>query len=421
MDGRYLWILMIFLTVVIGVAIIKAQKGNNAMLLIDSEASTPLLASANNTFAFDLYRTLKKHSGNLIFSPFSISSALAMVYAGARGNTEREMSSVLHFKMHQETLHKAFGKCLQELTAMKEKEPNLHVANSLWLQVGYSLLRDFLDTLAANYRAEPQYLNFVGDPEPSRQRINEWVSEQTNGKVKDLLPPGSIGTNTRLVLANAIYFSASWWSPFRDSYTYYEDFYLLNEQTISVPMMHQTAYFKYGEFRGAQAIELPYARKDLAMVVLLPQSGSFEKFERDLDAKVFDTIIESLSPTEVQLSMPKFKFEWGTHSLVGPLRELGMKDAFDCRAADFSGMNGIRCNDGLRGCLCISDVLHKALIAVDEAGTEAAAATAVVMVGATPFQPRRLIEMKINSPFIFAIRDNQTGMILFLGRVLDPR
>jgi serpin B len=374
------------------------------------------LASGNSAFAFDLYRVLKEGNHNLFYSPHSISLALAMTVAGARGETERQMADTLHFTLPQDRLHPAFNGLDLELAQRGEGAEGkdgegfrLHIANAIWGQEGYGFLSEFLDTLAENYGAGLRVLDFAGAPEESRVTINDWVSDQTENRIEDLIPPDAIDPLTRLVLTNAIYFNAAWAEPFEPDLTEDGPFYLLDGGQATVPMMRQTASFGYAEGEGVQAVELPYDGGELSMVILLPDAGEFDAFEGALDAGWVDGIVGDLSHRQVALTMPKFEFESG-FSLVDALTALGMPDAFT-GAADFSGMTGDRE-------LFIGEVVHKAFVSVDEAGTEAAAATAVMMeLAAIPEEP---VEVTVDHPFIFVIRDIETGAALFVGRVVDP-
>ena len=374
------------------------------------------LVDGNSAFAFDLYQALSKKDGNLFYSPYSISLALAMTYAGARGETERQMADALHFILPQDRLHNAFNGLDLELASRGEgaegKDENgfrLNIVNAIWGQKDYKFLDEFLDVLAENYGAGLRLLDFINASEEARITINDWVSDQTEGKIEDLIPQGVIDALTRLVLTNAIYFNAAWLNPFSEDVTADGIFHLLDSGEVTVPVMTQTASFGYAEGEGYQAVELPYDGRELSMVILLPKAGQFETFEGTLDTDLVDSITNDLSYREVAISLPKFEFE-SEFSLVDTLAAMGMPVAFSA-AADFSGMTGTRE-------LFIAEILHKAFVSVDEAGTEAAAATAVVVgVTATPGQP---VEVTVNRPFVFLIRDIETGTILFVGRVLDP-
>ncbi len=381
-----------------------------------SHSDIDTLVAGNSEFAFDLYRELRGEDGNLFYSPYSISLALAMTYAGARGETGRQMADVLRFDLPQDGLHPALNSLDTELAGRgegargKDEEGfRLNIVNTIWGQKDFEFLSEFLDTLAENYGAGLRILDFIQQPEQSRVTINDWVSDQTEGRIEDLIPQGVINTLTRLVLTNAIYFNAAWQYPFDEDNTADGTFYLTDGGTVTVPMMRQTESFGYAAGDGYRAVELPYDGRELSMIVLLPEAGRFEAFESSLDYQVLEEVIAGLKWQEVALTMPKFEFD-SEFSLKKTLAAMGMPAAFS-EAADFSGMTGGRD-------LFIAEVIHKAFVSVDEAGTEAAAATAVVMeLTAMPEEP---VEVTIDHPFIFLIRDIETGAILFVGRVMNP-
>jgi len=381
-----------------------------------SETDLTTLVSGNSAFAFDLYQALREEEGNLFYSPYSISLALAMTYAGASGETAQQMADTLHFALSPDALHPAFNSLDIELGQRGEGAEGadgegfrLNIVNAIWGQKDYQFLTTFLDVLAENYGAGLRLLDFINTPEESRITINNWVSDQTEGRIEDLIPQGVIDALTRLVLTNAIYFNAAWQYPFDEDITEDGTFYLLNGGEVIVPMMSQTESLSYAEGDGYQAVELLYDGGELSMIILLPQAGQFEAFEGSLDAQQVDGIIAGLEAGEVALTMPKFEFE-SDFGLKETLAAMGMPVAFS-EDADFSGMTGNRD-------LFIADVIHKAFVSVDEAGTEAAAATAVVMtLTAAPEIP---VEVTVERPFIFLIRDIETGTILFVGRIVDP-
>jgi len=381
-----------------------------------SRAELEELAGGNSEFAFDLYQALKDTDGNVFYSPYSISQALAMTYAGARGETERQMADTLHFLLPQESLHPAYNSLDVELSSRgegakgKDEEGfRLNVVNAIWGQKNFTFLSEFLDILAENYGAGLRILDFIGAPEESRVTINNWVSDQTEGRIEDLIPQGMIDTLTRLVLTNAIYFNAAWQFPFDKDATSDGTFYLLDGEKSAVPMMRQAESFGYAEGDNYQVVELPYDGGELSMVILLPKAGQFESFEDSIDYRTVKGIIAELENQQVNLTMPKFEFE-SEFSLKSTLTAMGMPIAFS-DGADFSGMTGSRN-------LYIDEVIHKAFVSVDEAGTEAAAATAVIMkLTAMPGEP---VEVTLDRPFIFLIRDIKTGTILFIGRLMNP-
>ena len=374
------------------------------------------LVEGNSAFAFNLYQALREEDGNLFYSPYSISLALAMTYAGARGETEQQMADALHFTLSQNRLHPAFnsldielGKRGEGAEGKDDEGFRLHIVNAIWGQKGYHFLPTFLDVLAENYGAGLRPLDFASAPEESRLIINNWVSDQTEGRIEDLIPQGLIDILTRLVLTNAIYFNAAWQYPFNEAITSDSQFYPLDVGEVTVPMMRQTESFGYTEDDNYQALELLYHGGELSMVILLPRAGQFEAFEESLNAEQVNAIVSALDQRQVALAMPKFEFE-SAFKLKEALMAMGMPIAFT-EGADFSGMTGGRD-------LFISAVVHKAFVSVDEAGTEAAAATAVIMkVTALPGTP---VEFTANRPFIFLIRDIETGSIIFIGRVLNP-
>jgi len=425
MNSRLITVLVIVLLLAVA-SIQMAQLAGGEVLKSDQDRITSpdvnlsdeaLLVEGNSAFAFELYQALKGEEGNLFYSPYSISMALAMTYAGARGETAEQMADTLHFILEQEKLHLAFNWLDGELASRgegaegKDEEGfRLNIVNAIWGQKDYEFLSEFLDVLAENYGAGMRILDFINETEQSRVAINDWVSNQTEGRIEDLIPPGAIDALTRLVLTNAIYFNAAWENTFDEDMTADGPFYLLDGGQVSVPMMKQTEWFGYTEGKGYQAVQLPYDGNELSMVILLPEAGNFQAFEEGLQAQQVCDIISDLQTTGVTLTMPKFEFD-SEFSLEDTLAEMGMPDAFSLIEADFSGMTG-------NPELFISAIFHKAFIAVDEAGTEAAAATAVIM--KLVVAPGFPVEVTIDSPFIFLIRDIETGAILFVGRVMNP-
>jgi len=385
-----------------------------------SPADLDELIAGNAAFAFDLYQAARASDGNLVYSPYSISLAFAMPYAGARGETASQMATTLHYALPDDRLHPAFNALDLDLArrpdqaaGVDEKDRfQLSIANSLWGQDGWSFLPEYLDLLAANYGAGMRLVDFEKAPESARKQINDWVSDQTKKRIKDIIPPGMIDPSTRLVLANAIYFKATWQYEFDANETSDRPFYLLNGDTVSAPMMaigHQVN-LSYAAGDGWQAVALPYKGGLTEMLVIVPDGGNFAAFESALTAERYNEIISALQPQLVILSMPKFTFET-QYGLKDILTGTGMQDAFDPAFADFSGIDGQRI-------LYIGEALHKAFIAVDEKGTEAAAATVIIMMaGALP--PEGIL-LTIDRPFFYVFRDVPTGTILFMGRVVDP-
>ena len=377
------------------------------------------LAQGNNAFALDLYRKLSNGEGNLFFSPFSISQALAMTLAGAKGETERQMMNTLRYELPQARLHPSFNALDRKLAARGrslEGEENqffqLNIANAIWGQHGYEFLPDFLAVLAENYGAGLRPLDFARAPEDSRSKINDWVSAETEGKIGDLLPPGTVDSFTRLILTNAIYFNASWSWPFDKGLTREHPFHLAEGGGVRTPMMSETndSFYGYAMGKGYQAVDVPYSRGEMSMTILLPDEGKFGEFEDSLNAEALDRILDNIEIDHITLTMPLFKFE-SEFSLGEILAGMGMPDAFG-PGADFSGMTGTR---GLH----ISVIMHKAFVSVDERGTEAAASTGVVMQTSLPVKDP--VPVTVDRPFIFLIRDRATGTVLFLGRVMNPK
>ncbi|MFC1962594.1 serpin family protein [Chloroflexota bacterium] len=395
--------------------VLQSDKPRDTSPEVD-KTDLAMLVDGNNAFAFNLYQTLRQKEANLFYSPYSIAEALAMTYAGARGDTEKDMAEALNLNLSQDRLHPAFNSLDLQLKqrgeGAKGKDDEgfrLHVVNAIWGQKDYKFLMSYLDVLGQNYGAGLRILDFINETEGSRITINKWVSDQTEEMIKDLVPQGAINQLTRLVLTNAIYFNAAWQHPFEEDVTSNGLFHLLSGSDVTVPMMRQTESFRYWEGDDYQAVELSYDGQELSMVILLPKAGQFDTFEKKLDAELVKAIINKLETNQVALTMPKFEYE-SSFGLKEALKTLGMGVAFTADA-DLSGMNGKRD-------LLIQDVLHKAFVSVDESGTEAAAATAVI-VGLTALPPEP-VAVTVDRPFIFFIRDIPTGSTIFVGRVLNP-
>jgi serpin B len=375
-------------------------------------------AVGDTAFAVDLYGRLRAGNDNLIFSPASVSSALAMTYAGAAGRTTEEMKAVLHFTLDPDKLHAVNHKRLYIWNGGDgaQRSYELVVANSLWGQKDENWKPEFLAVLNDRYAAGLRQVDFVNGAEGARQAINHWVEQWTKGKITDLIPTGILTPNTRLVLADAIYFKGDWERKFDADATHPVPFHVSGGQTVRVSTMHQTNYFRYGEPEGVQVLELPYAGRDLSMIVLLPRKrDGLGALEATLTSGRISQLTESLGLEKVIVYLPKFKFDRSL-DLEKPLAALGMKTAFDPNSADFSGMNGKRD-------LFISNVVHKATIEVNEKGSEASAATAVVGVKKSVAEPKETRQAPVflaDHPFLFLIQDNLTGTLLFMGRVVDP-
>jgi|SRR5271157_57023 len=382
------------------------------------QADLSTLVAGNNTFAINLYEALRSQDGNLVFSSYSISLALAMTYAGARNETESQMAKAMKFNLPQDQLHPAFNTLDLALANEGKAQGNpgqpmqLNIANAIWAEQTYPFQQAYLDLIAKNYGAGIQLADFIKNFDPMRGQINSWVSNQTNNKINDLLAPGSVNSNTRMVLVNAIYFKADWAVPFDPNNTNDSTFNLLDGSQSQVKVMNNSELtLSYVKGNDYQAVELPYNGNTAAMDIIMPDQGNFQNFESTLDAQKINDIFNSMQSTPIALGLPKFTFTTN-FSLSDQLKSLGMTDAFDSNKADFSGMTG-------NHDLFISDVIHKAYVAVDEKGTEAAAATAVIM-QAMSMPVQQKVHLVIDHPFIFVIRDLRSGQILFVGRVLNP-
>ncbi|WP_063816446.1 serpin family protein [Pedosphaera parvula] len=382
---------------------IKAESTNNV----------PKLVQGNNTFAFDLYSRVNagKENENLCFSPYSISTCLAMTYAGARGETELQMAKALHFTTNQAQLHAGFATLQKQLNeAEKQQGIKLNVANALWAQQGHPFLPAFLQIAQQNYDARVNQVDFRTQSESARKEINDWVSKKTNGKIEEIIPSGALDAMTKLVLVNAIYFKGQWATQFNKSRTAPADFSISSSQKVQAQLMNLKSRFKFADRGNFQLLEMPYKGNELSMVVLLPKEvEGTQKLESMLHPKELSDWLSQAASPEVNVFLPKFKINAG-FELGQPLAAMGMTDAFTAKA-DFSGMDGTRD-------LFISSVIHKAFVEVNEEGTEAAAATGITMsrTAAVHAPPT----FRADHPFLFLIRDMKSGSILFMGRVTDP-
>jgi serpin B len=371
------------------------------------------LVQGNNSFALDLYARLRSQEGNLFCSPYSISTALAMTYAGARGQTAEQMGKVLHFPLDSNRLSPAFAQLIRELNGHGvARDYQLNVAQSLWGDGGLQVQPNFQSLLQADYGASMRLVNFSHQPEEARRQINRWVEERTNDKIKDLLHAGDIDPRTRMVLVNAIYFKAAWQEPFHKNATQKDAVFHAPGKEVRVAMMHQTERLKYAEDAALQVLELPYKGEKLSMLVLLPRERQgLGEVEQALTAAKLDGWLGKLAARRVQVQLPRFKLE-KRFDLGQQLAAMGMPLAFS-READFSGISTTEK-------LFISKVVHQAFVDVNEEGTEAAAATGVGIrtLALPPTEPP--VTFRADHPFLFLLRDHQTGSILFLGRVTDP-
>lgn len=382
-------------------------------------AQGDLFASSANGLGLDLWGRLRSTPGDQVFSPASIAVALDMTYAGARGDTASEMASVLHIDPSLDAaLHEAAGNTLASWNDPSRDAYTLTVANRLFGERRFEFEQPFLDLTAQTYGAPLELLDFRGDPEGSRVHINGWVAAQTNQHIRDLIPRDAIETDTRLVLTNAVYFHAKWALPFAQRATYEEPFFA-GERTVRARTMHQRAQFQYADVDGAQILEMAYQGGDLAMAVVLPRDrDGLSALEAELTGEKLASFVAALEPTYVEVSIPKFRIEPSEAiSLSDHLKALGMPSAFDPDRANFRGMAPVNAQQDV---LYISDVFHKAFIAVDEEGTEAAAATAVIMAERSVSVEPEAVAFDADHPFLFFIRDVRSGAVLFMGRLADP-
>jgi serpin B len=371
------------------------------------------VAEDNNRFALDLYARLRTgQSDNLFYSPASLSTALAMTYAGARGQTAEQMAQVLHFRLPREKLDAAFGHLHRSWEVKgNERGIRLSVANRLWGQQDFGYLPGFLAVTREHYGAELAQEDFVRQTEQARQRINAWVEEQTQGKIRDLIPPGILDSSTRLVLTNAIYFKGEWTERFRKETTHAAPFHISARQQTEVPLMHRNDDFRYWAGDGLKALELPYGKGDLAMLVLLPDEiEGLSALEEKPTSDNLSRWQSGLRKQEVLVYLPRFKLT-SQFQLAEVLKAMGITRAFTPGEADLSGMSS-------EEQLFLSAVIHKAFVDVNEEGTEAAAATGIaVKATAAIAEPP---QFRADHPFVFLIWDNRTGSILFLGRLVNP-
>jgi serpin B len=362
--------------------------------------------------ATSLYRRLASDRGNLFFSPYSISAALAMIQVGASGATRAEIETAMGHTETGERLIEAFSELQRVLATRAQSGPwNLSLANALWVQTGYPVNPAFVETLRNRLGADMKNADFGGAPSEAARGVNEWVDGATRGKIREILSESQLDPLTRMILANAIYFKAPWLSQFPEGATKREPFHRLDGRSVHVLMMHDTTYRRYARGDGFQALELPYGNDFVLMLLILPDEGQFERVERELDVGSVTELTRIARPIEVALALPRFRIA-SSFTLREPLTRIGIKLAFT-PGADFTP---ISTEPGF----ALGDVLHKTVVEVDERGTEAAAVTAAVTLGASPFEPPKPIEYRVDRPFLFLIQDKPTGTILFMGRVLDP-
>ncbi|EHQ34698.1 serpin family protein [Methanoplanus limicola] len=385
----------------------------------DITKSAGEVVDANSIFAFDLYQKLAGVSSqdeNIFFSPYSISSAFALVYEGAKGDTAAEINSVFHFPAEIQDLRDGFLEINSGINA-GDPEYELSVANALWAEKTYSFLDDYIKTAKDYYSADTTNLDFINQPEESRLAINKWAEDETHEKIKDLIPQGMIDPMTRLVITNAVYFKGDWVKQFDVNNTHEAAFTTASGKSVTVDMMQRTdedAVFGYMENDDLQMLKMPYdheSGRELAMYVILPKGDDLRTFEEGLDSDRLTDLKAAIAEKEVKVFFPKFKLET-EYSLSDTLADMGMPVAFSDKA-DFSGMDGTKS-------LSISDVIHKAYVDVNEEGTEAAAATAVVMRLTAVMDEEPVPVFMADHPFIFMIEDTDDGNILFMGKLSSP-
>lgn len=401
------------LTILVAIMMIPRMTG-----AVDVAAgATP--RQAGNGVATGLYSLMGTASDqNTFFSPASIAAAIAMTAAGARGETERQMYSVLGFNAvaDRQRMHETFAELMKQANGAGETDRGyqLSIANRLWGQSGFQFLPAFLDLTKKQYRAQLEQVDFAHNTDGARLAINQWVEKQTADKIKDLIKPGDVTAQTRLVLTNAIYFKGSWATPFKKEFTRDEPFHLgPADKTVTVAMMHRSGAYAYAEDDAAQILEMPYAKDEVSLVIVLPRKADgLAKVEKGMDAKWLSDATKRLQKRDgVQVALPRFKMT-AEFKLSKVLARLGMPLAFDAQKADFSGMSSEQR-------LVIDEVIHKAFVDVNEEGTEAAAATAVTM-RALAMRPTTPVVFRADHPFTFFIRDTRSGAILFMGKVMDP-
>jgi len=370
-----------------------------------------LLVKGNTSFAFTLYHHLKEPGQNLLFSPYSLSTALAMTYGGARGDTAAQIAETLCFPEKNDTLHTAFHQLAAGLSERKKQDHvELFIANSLWPDKTHPFRKEYLSLIQKQYGVSITPVDYVSHRDEARKKINGWVENVTQDRIKDLILEKHLTPETALVLVNAIYFKGEWASRFDPEATREMAFYANSQDKKIVPMMYQKSSFRYGNLESLQMLEIPYAGNELSMVFFLPgEKNTLATLEKNMSADKIHDWISLLKETQVKVYLPRFTLNWGTTELNNALVSLGIRDAFTAKA-DFSGMDGTRE-------LYISYVLHKSFLEVNEEGSEAAASSAVIM--AKKGRPR-VPEFRADRPFMFVIRDNITGSILFMGRLMDP-
>ena len=406
------WLVLALMRLVYG-----ASAGSAIVKGEPLSADAARLARSSNAFGFDLYQRLRQAPGNLVISPSSITTALTMTWGGAKGETAAQMRKVLHLEGTADEVMATSGQLARSLQA-PSRPIVFRIANQLFCEKTYKLVPVFVEKTRAAFGAPLELLDFKTAPESARVYINKWVEGKTEKRIKDLIPPGGVEPDTRLVLVNAIYFLGDWAEPFNREATRPAAFHLTAAEKKDVPTMNRVGGFRIAQKDGVTALEISYKGGELSMMLLVPDEiEGLAAVEGALDTKKLDALVGAMKTEYVRVALPKFEVNPdGSLSLGEDLKALGMPLAFDPRGADFTGIANPPNPDES---LFIAKVFHKGFVRVDEKGTEAAAATAVEMeLRSMPEAPPR--PLKVDRPFLFLIRDNASGLVLFLGRVSDP-
>ncbi|HNW68895.1 MAG TPA: serpin family protein [Bacteroidales bacterium] len=401
----------IFLVILPACKCSKSTMENKTVAVVEN--TTPVnITENNNLFALDLYKKIGNNQANLFYSPYSISTALAMTYAGAKGKTENEMAMVMHFPANNAEFYTKYNDVLKNINALNNGSTvNIYTVNSIWAQKDFKFRDEFMGILKNSFNSSVNLVDFIKETENSRIQINKWVETQTNEKIKELIKPGLIDYLTRMVLVNAIYFKADWQTTFDKQQTQKMDFRMDETNAVSCDFMFAEQEFKFYENEdGLKAIEIPYSSGKMSMLIILPKDNAgFSTLKKEINPDFYKKVNSALVSKKVKLYLPKFKII-SEFELSDMLKQMGMPEAFSDRA-DFSGMTGTKD-------LKISKVIHKAFVEVNETGTEAAAATAVVMrVKSMPVAPP---EFRADHPFMFIIKENTDNSILFAGNIYNP-
>ncbi len=409
MDKRkFILVTLLSILALLCIGCIENSTGNTKSTINADSVEEYDIATANNAFAFDMYSMIKSDVENIFFSPYSIFTAMAICYDGAEGSTKEQMSNVFYYPLSKPVLEGSTKEMIDTINSDNDAY-DLETANALWVLEEYPLNEQYVFNAENYYDGMIIPLDFAGQPEESRLIINSWVEKKTNDKIKDLLAEGSIDGNTRLIITNAVYFNGTWLQEFEEAGTRKKVFYLSDGQEKKVDTMYAIETYNYGKDKNAQILELPYKGDDISMYIILPSKNNIKEFENDLTLDYYNELKDNLNSDEVKILLPKFTFE-ARAELNEPLQDMGIVDAFDSGMADFSGISA---SDGLS----ISEVIHQAYIGVNEKGTEAAAATGIVMVESLPYYK---YEFTADHPFMFFIEDKRTGCILFMGKVENP-